>query len=144
MRMFAYSIWIWRTFYVCTLLLFLFVAWRDIESLAWFDLVMLAAMTASLSWAIGSNNRWLKVFVGALLLFGTFIVTQSLEPVLRSLSSQLPSQPRAYNDGIKAYYDAMRAYRPFTLLATGGLFLILVSAGIAPKNHPKNEPAADE
>jgi len=125
------------------LLLLMFVIWRDIESLAWFDLVILAAMTAAVAWAIGSKQSWPKVVLGVFLLFGTIILTQSHEPVLRSLSGQRHPETRTYNDGINAYYDAIRAYRPFTLLATGGMFFMLMSAGVAPKKRSKNEPSID-
>jgi uncharacterized membrane protein YphA (DoxX/SURF4 family) len=117
------------------LLLILFVVWLDIESLAWFDIVLLVAVSACVCLAIGTKHRWLKAFVGALLLMGTLIITQSLEPVLRSLSNRPHSNQEAYNDGIRAYYNTIRSYRPFTLLAAGGLFLILVSAGKGAKNE---------
>ena len=111
----------------CFLLFLSFATWFDIQSLAGFDVCILLVMALCVLWAIVSKHCWLKFLVGAFLFLGMLMITQSFEPVLRSLSGGIHPGQNAYNDGLKAYHNAIRAYRPFTVLAASGLFLLLLS-----------------
>jgi hypothetical protein len=94
---------------------FIFVCF-DSPVLGTFDFVLLMVLTSLGSWAILTRLKLVRYCIATFLLL-LIVVAMYYEPILRSVISHPEMFDKGFNGGASAFFQSIRPYRPYIIIA---------------------------